>query len=285
MCGAAISGTNGAVCGRLKRAARPFIFDPPGDLQMLFADPLPRALRPAPLALCLALLAPAGAALADDAALTSFSGSPVGDAPAVWKYASLPKKTPTQFSIVELGGAHVLKVQADDSYGNLVHPVHATIGDKSTLAWRWRVDKLNDDADITTRGGDDSPAKICVFFAYDASKLSFGERTKLALAHSTTGQDVPTETLCYVWDNKQAVDTGLPNAFTSRIRMIVLESGASKVGQWVSQKRSIAADYQRMFGDESGGKIPELTGVAVSADADNTHGHSLAYFGDVTLTP
>lgn len=248
------------------------------------ADPLSHAASLArPLALGLALLAPL--AFADETALASFSGAPVGEAPAAWKYASLPNKVATQFSIVDMGGAHVLKVQADESYGNLVHAVHATIGDKSTLAWRWRVDKLNDDADIKTRGGDDSPAKICVFFAYDASKLSFGERTKLALAHGTTGQDVPAETLCYVWDNKVPVDTGLSNAFTSRIRMIVLESGPAKLTQWVSQRRTIAADYQRMFGDESGGKVPEVTGVAVSADADNTHGHSLAYFGDVTLTP
>lgn len=254
---------------------------------MRLAAPALHAIRPlAPLTLCLAMACTLGAARADEpVAIASFSGAPTGEVPSAWKYASLPNKVPTQFSIVELDGKHVLKVQADESYGTLVHAVHATIGDKSTLAWRWRVDKLNDDADIRQRSGDDSPAKICVSFAFDASKLSFGERTKLALAHSTTGQDVPSETLCYVWDNKVPVDTGLPNAFTSRIRMIVLESGAAKVGQWVSQRRNIAADYQRMFGDESGGKIPDVSGVVVSADADNTHGHSLAYFGDITLTP
>ncbi|MEO8080272.1 MAG: DUF3047 domain-containing protein, partial [Caldimonas sp.] len=46
-----------------------------------------------------------------------------------------------------------------------------------------------------------------------------------------------------------------------------------------------AADYQKAFGDESQGKLPALTGIAVSADADNTHGHGLAYFGDIRLTP
>lgn len=243
------------------------------------------ALLATPLWLGLVLLGAAPAARADGPALAAFSQAPVGDAPAGWKFATLPNKQPTQFSIVDMGGAHVLKVQADDSYGNLVHAVHTPIGDKATLSWRWRVDQINDAADIKQRSGDDSPAKICVFFAFDAGKLSFGERTKLALAKTTTGQEVPTETLCYVWDNKLPVDTGLPNAFTARIRMIVLESGAAKVGQWVTQRRNLAADYQRMFGDESEGKVPEVTGIAVSADADNTHGHSVAYFGDVSLVP
>ena len=124
-----------------------------------------------------------------------------------------------------------------------------------------------------------------MFFAFDADKLSIGERAKLAIAHSTTGQDVPSETLCYVWDNKLPIDTGLANAFTKRIRFIVLESGASKLAQWVPQRRNLAADYQRMFGDESEGKVPEVVGIAVSADADNTHGHGLSFFGDISLTP
>lgn len=236
-------------------------------------------------AVSLAAASCALALAADGAAVTPFSTAAPGDAPAAWKFVSLPHKTPTKFSVVDLAGTKVLKVEADDSYGNLVHAVQAQPTAQAALAWRWRVDKLIESADLTTHAGDDSPAKICVFFAFDAGKLSLGERTKLSLAHSTTGQDVPTETLCYVWDNKLAVDTALPNAFTKRIRVIVLESGSAKLGQWIGEKRDIAADYQRLFGDESEGRIPAITGVAVAADADNTHGHALAYFGDVTLTP
>jgi hypothetical protein len=179
----------------------------------------------------------------------------------------------------------VLKVESDESYGNLVHSMHAQVSEHSVLAWRWRVDKLVDQADIKVRSGDDSAAKLCVFFAFDGSKLALGERTRLALARSSTGQDVPTETLCYVWDNKLPIDSGLNSAFTKRIRFIVLQSGGAKLGQWIAQKRNLVADYQRMFADESEGKTPEVTGVAVQADSDNTHGHGLAYFGDITLGP
>lgn len=237
------------------------------------------------LAATLAALAALPALALDDAAIAPFSAAPIGGPPGAWKFASLPNKVATKYSIVDLGGTRVLKVEADDSYGNLVHGLHVQLGERSTLAWRWRVDNLIDAADIKTRAGDDSPAKLCVFFAFDKAKLPLGERTKLAIAHSTTGQDVPTETLCYVWDNKLPVDTGLPNAFTKRIRLIVLQSGAGKLAQWQSQRRDLVADYERMFGDESEGKVPEVVGVAVSADADNTHGHGLAYFGDITLTP
>jgi Protein of unknown function (DUF3047) len=227
----------------------------------------------------------AQALAADEPHIAAFSGAALGEPPAAWKFATLPRKQPTKFTIVELGGAHVLKVEAEDSYGNLVHGLHAQLTERSVLSWRWRVDKLVDEADLKVKSGDDSPAKLCVFFAFDTAKLPLGERTRLSMAQSVTGQDVPGETLCYVWDNKLPVDTGITNAFTKRIRMIVLDSGGAKLGAWTTQRRNVVVDYQRMFGDESGGKVPEVVGVAVSADADNTHSSALAYFGDVTLTP
>jgi len=244
-----------------------------------------RAMATLALTLLLVLGPSAPVLAAGEAAIAAFSSAPLGEAPSAWKFATLPRKEPTKFSIVELGGAHVLKVEADESYGNLVHGMHTQIGTGSVIAWRWRVDKLVADADIKVRAGDDSAAKLCVFFAFDTDKLSLGERTRLSIAQSVTGESVPGETLCYVWDNKLPPDTGLINAFTKRIRFIVLESGSAKLGQWASARRNLAADYQRMFGDESEGKLPEVIGVAVSADADNTHGHGLSYFGDVTLTP
>ena len=238
---------------------------------------------------CLALLLGAtmatAATAADDQHIAPFSGAALGEPPAAWKFATLPRKEPTKFSVVELGGARVLKVEAEDSYGNLVHGLHMQLTERSVLSWRWRVDKLVEEADLKQRSGDDSPAKLCLFFAFDTTKLSLGERTRLSMAQSVTGQDVPGETLCYVWDNKLPADTGITNAFTKRIRMIVLDSGSARLGQWVTERRNVVVDYQRLFGDESGGKVPEVIGVAISADADNTHGHALAYFGDVTLAP
>ena len=237
------------------------------------------------MALLLGAAIASAALAADDQHIAAFSAAALGEPPAAWKFATLPRKEPTKFSVVELGGARVLKVEAEDSYGHLVHGLHAQLSERSTLSWRWRVDKLVEEADLKQRSGDDSPAKLCLFFAFDTSKLPLGERTKLSMAQSLTGQDVPGETLCYVWDNKLPADTGITNAFTKRIRMIVLDTGSAKLGQWVTQRRNVVADYQRLFGDESGGKVPEVIGVAISADADNTHGRALAYFGDVTLTP
>ena len=213
-----------------------------------------------------------------------FSGMAVGPLGAPWHFATLPNKTATEYSIVDLQGSHVLRVSTHDAYGNMVHPLRIEAPSNLQLHWRWRVDQLVDKADIKTKSGDDAAIKLCVSFDYDAAQLSLGERTKLRLGKISTGEDIPAETLCYLWDNKQPTGTVLHNAFTHRMRFIVLQSGASHVGQWVTEQRNLATDYARAFGDESP-SMPAVIGITVSADSDNTHGSGLAYMGDIRLAP
>ena len=236
------------------------------------------------------------AAQAQDAnRLVPFSRSTDGQPPAPWRFTTLPHKPPTRFDVTtQPDGQRVLKVEADQSYGNLVHPTQVALGPATSLAWRWRVDTFVQGADLRSRAGDDGAAKLCVFFDLPVDRLPFGERARLALARSSTGEDIPSEALCYVWDHKEARDTLLVNAFTQRMRMIVLESGAAAAtvagsgsglnsGNWVAERRNLLADYRKAFGNEAGDTLPDVVAVAVSADADNTHGHGLAYFADVDL--
>ncbi|SEB01225.1 DUF3047 domain-containing protein [Variovorax sp. YR216] len=236
-----------------------------------------------PLAAAL-LAAPLAHAAGEAPLLTPFSSAQGAQAPQPWRFTTLPNKAATRFEVVQEDGKRVLKVDSDQSYGNLVHPAHLPLNANATLAWRWRVDEFVEGADLRTRAGDDGAAKICVFFDFPTDKLSVSERARLALARKTTGEDVPSEALCYVWDNKETKGTALANAFTRRVRMFVIESGpASKPGTWVAERRNLLADYKRTFGDEAGDTVPDIVAVAISADSDNTHGHGIAYFSDVEL--
>lgn len=234
-----------------------------------------------------ALYAALPVAHAEDApVLTPFSASQNSQAPEPWHFSTLPRKQPTRFEVVQQGTQRVLKVEADDSYGNLVHRTQVPLNAGTTLAWRWRVDQFVQGADLRTREGDDGAAKLCVSFDFPVNKLPLVERTRLALARAATGEDVPSESLCYVWDNKEPKGTSLVNAFTQRIRMMVLESGpTAPPGGWTDERRNLLADYRMAFGREAGSDVPDIVAVEVSADADNTHAHGLAYFSDLTLKP
>lgn len=229
------------------------------------------------LALCVAPV------LAQD--IQPFSTSKADTLPAPWRLVGLPNgKAPlAQFDITTLGFDRVLRLATDKSYGTALHGLQpAVLAPGRKLKWRWRLEQALPLADLKLKAADDAALKVCAMFDMPLDKLGFLERNLVRLARSSTGEKIPGATLCYVWDHKLPVGSELPNAFSKRLRYIVLDSGEQKLGQWVNHERDLAADLQRAFGHEFD-TPPPLIAVVVGADSDNTQGKSLAYLADVTF--
>ena len=216
--------------------------------------------------------------------LQPFAGS--GNTPAApWHVSGLPQQTKpfTQFSVVEVDGKRALKVEASESYGNLVHPLQYT-PTSVHLAWQWRVEQMVEGADLRVKSGDDTTLKVCVFFDLPMDRIPFGDRQLLRFARSKSADPVPGATVCYVWDSQLPAGTMLDNAFTRRMRYVVVRSGTQRLNQWVAERRDVAADFAKLFGAESD-TLPPIIGVAVGADSDNTHTHSVGYVTGLALEP
>lgn len=227
-------------------------------------------------------------AQAAQAVLMPLASAQTGLAPAPWRVVGVPGgKIPlTDFAMVELDGRKVLRVKTARSYGNLVHDLLPASPPASLrLSWRWRLDEGLTGTDLLTRKGDDSPLKVCVLFDMSLEKLGLIARNLLRFARAASAEKLPSATLCYVWDDKLGTETLLPNAYTDRVRLIVVTSGkTAALGQWVAQTRDVAADFRRAFGDESD-RLPPVMAVLVGGDADNTGGDSLGYVDDLSFTP
>lgn len=218
---------------------------------------------------------------------TAFSGMPPGPVAAAWRVAGLPgqKSAVTQFDIVALAGPSVLRLQAQASYGNLVFATPRVAPAAGLmLHWNWRLDRGLEHSDLTAKSGDDTPLKVCALFDMPTDRLGMGERIRLGMARTISGEHLPSATLCYVWDRSLPTGSSLPNAFTDRLRYIVLSSGPARPGVWVHLERNLAADFLQAFGHETSSVAP-LLALAVGADADNTGGSSLAFVGDISLAP
>ena len=127
------------------------------------------------------------------------------DPPAPWHFVGLPGQTKpkTRFSVVELDGRKALRVEAEESYGNLVHPVRLT-GASTTLSWQWRVDVPIANADLRNRQGDDTAVKVCVSFDMPMDQVPFVDRQLLKVGQAKADEPLPTATVCYVWDTNPA---------------------------------------------------------------------------------
>ncbi|KNZ32547.1 MAG: hypothetical protein AD742_11760 [Methylibium sp. NZG] len=205
--------------------------------------------------------------------------------PSPWRVVGVPKQAMplTQFAVVDIDGRRALRIEADKSYGNLVHPLNAqTLPAGPRLSWQWRLDRPLPAADLRRKDGDDVAAKVCVFFDLPLAQIPFGERQLLRLARATTPEPLPGATVCYVWDTLLPAGTTLPNAYTARVRYLVLQSGEAAAGMWQQERRDIAADFVRLFRTEAT-QVPPIIGVAVGADADNTGGRSVAHVAGLGL--
>ncbi|MDH4172354.1 MAG: DUF3047 domain-containing protein [Betaproteobacteria bacterium] len=192
-------------------------------------------------------------------------------------YAFEGQSRRTEYTLVTDEGRTVLRARAEASTAGIIRDLRVDPAAQPTLAWRWKATRLPEKGDLRTKAGDDYAARLYVTFDLPLAALPFGERFGVTLARIIYGKDVPSAALCYVWATRASVGTVAPNAYTGRVQMIVVESGADALGQWRSYARDIAADYRRAFGAEP----PPVSGVVVSTDTDNTGARAETYYGDI----
>lgn len=227
----------------------------------------------------LALAARAALPLADPA---PFSAGRPGDAlPAGWAPLSLPKVPSPEVSLVADGGDTVLRSRANAAAGTVAHALSHDVAARPMLRWRWKVDRVVEKADLSTKAGDDFAARVYVFFDVPAEALPIGDRLKIFLARNLYGATVPTAALCYVWDNRHPPGTTRWNPYTDRVRTVVLRSGAA--GTWAPESRDLEADFREAFGAGWTGPVPRVTGIAIGNDTDQTGERVTAWFGDFRL--
>lgn len=149
------------------------------------------------------------------------------------------------------------------------------------VSFSWKIQDIIASADITQKKGDDAPARVYITFAYNSAEVNLWEKVKFETIKLFYGEYPPIASLMYVWASHGELGTILESPYTSRVKIIVLESGAAKKGQWLSERRDIRADYRAAFG---AGEIPLISGVAIMTDSDNTGDQAMAWYGDIVFS-
>jgi len=223
----------------------------------------------------------AGLAIAAEERVTAAAFSAMtagGTLPVEWKPLTASSTIPlTRYALIDDGGVTVMRAEAKAAASGLSKVLRVHPQEFPWLRWRWKIDNLIANADLRTREGDDFPARLYVMFDYPLEKLSFGDRTRLRLARALFDPDLPAATICYVWDNKTPPETIVPSAYSDRVRLIVVASGAARVGRWVDFERNVAADFRAAFGEDA----PPVRAIAIATDTDNTGAFATTNFGDI----
>jgi hypothetical protein len=189
-----------------------------------------------------------------------------GGIPPGWKEAGLgPQKDRGKAqALQEPGGNHFLRISTDGSFYSIGIDTPFNPAQFPIVSWRWRVARLPKNADISKKSGDDAAARLFVTFA---------DRNQTDPSHRRA--------LVYVWDTKHPVGSIIANPYAPGTqKAIVLESGPSRVGQWVPERVNLLADYRKAFGGSPLG----VEGIGCATDSDQTHAPTVADFDDLQVS-
>jgi len=210
-----------------------------------------------------------------------FSAATLGDTlPADWKPLTFKKiERHTTYGLVNDDNIVVVKAVSVASASGLTREIKINPKEYPVVQWRWKVNNILKKGDVRTKEGDDYPARIYITFEFDASKLGFFEKVKYETVKILYGQYPPLGAINYIWESRAPVGTIVPNPYTERVKMFVVESGSTKLNQWVNEERNVYEDYKKAFGEEP----PMISGVAIMTDTDNTGESTTAYYGDIVF--
>jgi len=208
-----------------------------------------------------------------------FSSSPLGDTPPPgWKPFTFKKiDRHTHYSVVQDRNTTVVKATAVASASGLIREIQIDPREYRIVQWRWKVSTILKKGDVHRKEGDDYPARIYITFAHDPARLRFWERAQYEAARLLYGRVPPLAAINYIWESKAPAGTVVPNPYTDRVMMFVVESGEEKLNQWISEERNLYQDFRQAFGEDP----PLVSGVAIMTDTDNTGEIATTYYGDI----
>ena len=208
-----------------------------------------------------------------------FSSLAPGSALSPWEPWLIRRgNTPTAYRAAEVDGVVALEADAREGGSALWRKVRLDPHSYPVIEWRWRV--APEPGTKLEKNSPSSPlARISLGFHGDVNKLDLDERAKLRLAMALTPNGLPYASLLYVWMLNVPAETVLHSPYTDRVRMIVVESGAQRVGQWVTVRRNVLEDYRRAFGEEA----DDVVGVGVMTDPGDDGSRRRSYYGDITF--
>jgi hypothetical protein len=210
------------------------------------------------LTLLFSSISPIHAASAAFSISISFEGYEVGKLPVGW--VSRNGKVEEVYSVRSGDSGRFLHGDAQGTSVQIGLEKKWSLQDLPVLEWRWRAIKFPSHTDERTKEGDDSVLSMYVLF----------------------GSPPFYHAIKYVWSDTIPVAMSFDSPFSSRTKMLVVESGRALEGRWVVERRNVLSDYRRLFTKSD---VPQPTGIAVLTDGDNTHSHAIGDYGEIDILP
>jgi hypothetical protein len=175
----------------------------------------------------------------------------------IWRKVEFESET--KHSVEKDGTNSVLKATAQNSASGLGVKFEGIDPRGAKMTWRWKIDRIPPGGSDTVKNTFDHTARLYVAF-----------KTRIG----------PPRTINYVWANTVPPGKTFHHPSSGRARFVVLQSGNAKAGQWLTEKRDLAADWKQLFGDDD---VPEIVSLGFMTDSDGTRSTVTGWYDDIRL--
>lgn len=164
------------------------------------------------------------------------------------------------FTIVENAGRKVLHLKSANDSSNINREIKGKIdlGKTPILEWSWKVVTLPQGADSRRKDTDDQAAQVYVTWP------RFPEAVRSRI-------------IGYIWDTTAPAGTIVKSQKTGTVTYMVLRSGATDLGTWLTERRNVRDDFKQIYGEEPDN--PSV--ISFGIDSDDVKGTAESYMGPI----
>jgi hypothetical protein len=182
--------------------------------------------------------------------------------PPRWRGESFGKGGAVDFTVVTDEGRPALRMRSHDDRSTIAKDLGRRFRLKATpiLEWQWKVVTLPG-VDARRRKTTDQAAQIYVVWPHFPALL----RSRI---------------IGYVWDTSAPAGGTVRNRKTgAMVTYIIVRTGPSQLGRWLTEQRDVWADYMAVYGER-----PESpSALSLSIDSDDTHTSAEALIGVISF--
>ena len=182
--------------------------------------------------------------------------------PSGWIGEAFGRRADYDFTIEQRGDGRVLHLESRNDHSTIARDITGRVNLKETpiLEWTWKATVLPAGGDLRRKETTDMAAQLYVIWPRFPALL----RSRI---------------IGYVWDAATPATTIVKSQKTGTVTFVVMRSGLGDLGKWVTERRNVAEDYAKIFGE-----FPDdPSAITISIDSNDTHSMAESFMGPIVF--
>jgi hypothetical protein len=182
--------------------------------------------------------------------------------PSGWKGESFGRRAEYDFTVEQRDGKRALHLKSRDEHSTIARDITGKVNLKETpiLEWTWMADSLPKGGDLRRKETTDMAAQLYVVWPRFPALL----RSRI---------------IGYVWDATTPEGTIVKSQKTGTVTFIVMRSGSEDLGKWLTERRNVAEDYAKIFGESP----DDPRAITISIDSNDTRSTAESFIGPIVF--